>query len=386
MPLRGSLRTMAVEDLLDWLDRRLMRGAMDIECDSKVRTFLFDGGYLVGASSNQPGEHLGQLLLRSRTLDQETLGRAVKTQVTSGAPLSRVLHTMGAVDEQRLRNLLEEQAREGLLDTWTWHDGTFVFDETRGVEPELAISVRLRACLVLGRQRAHRWHQIRQRMPTNQIALAVGDRARISAAEDSEDDLEANLELVNSLESGLPIDDIVAFWHGRSFSVLDRLAKLLERGALVVNQPAGGPTASGLTPARDREDPPYDKGAFTVADLEQTARRAAAAGDSSGALEVARKALAMEPENPAAKRLFSELERAVFAELSRDLLTSFRVPRLLVDRAELDALNLSETERYLAGRIDGRWDLLSLMRVSPLPEAEALITFKRLADRGIISL
>ena len=80
------------------------------------------------------------------------------------------------------------------------------------------------------------------------------------------------------------------------------------------------------------------------------------------------------------------LERTVFAELSRDLLTSFRVPKLMVQRQELDRLELSDTERYLAGRVDGRWDLLSLMRVAPVREVEALITFKRLADRGIISL
>ena len=32
---------------------------------------------------------------------------------------------------------------------------------------------------------------------------------------------------------------------------------------------------------------------------------------------------------------------------------------------------LSEAERYLTGRIDGRWDLLSLMRVSPLRQVDA---------------
>ena len=36
--------------------------------------------------------------------------------------------------------------------------------------------------------------------------------------------------------------------------------------------------------------------------------------------------------------------------------------------------------------VDGRWDLLSLMRVSPLREVDALITFSKLADKGLISL
>jgi hypothetical protein len=123
-----------------------------------------------------------------------------------------------------------------------------------------------------------------------------------------------------------------------------------------------------------------------AATLLEESRRLAGEGDRLGAFDLAGRAAALEPENRSAQELFRAAERALFAELSRELLASFRVPRLLVARTELDRIELSETERYLAGRVDGRWDLLSLMRASSVREAEALITFKRLADRGIIAL
>jgi hypothetical protein len=101
---------------------------------------------------------------------------------------------------------------------------------------------------------------------------------------------------------------------------------------------------------------------------------------------MARMAVAGEPDNAAFQKLHRDLERSLFAELSRDLLASFRVPRLLVSRQEIERMELNEAERYLAGRVDGRWDLLSLLRGSQLRELDALITFKRLAERGIIAL
>jgi hypothetical protein len=126
--------------------------------------------------------------------------------------------------------------------------------------------------------------------------------------------------------------------------------------------------------------------AESAGDLAKAARGRAAGGDRIGALALAKRALEQEPEDPALQKLHRELERALLAELSRDLLTRYRVPRLLKTRDELAKLDMTDEERYLTGRIDGRWDLLSLMRVSPLREVEALVTFKRLADRGIISL
>jgi hypothetical protein len=54
--------------------------------------------------------------------------------------------------------------------------------------------------------------------------------------------------------------------------------------------------------------------------------------------------------------------------------------------AELDAAELSDIERRLAHRVDGRWDLLSLVRSSPFGEVPSLLAFATLAERGIIEL
>ncbi len=124
----------------------------------------------------------------------------------------------------------------------------------------------------------------------------------------------------------------------------------------------------------------------SVDDDIEAARRMFADGRGLDALDIIEKVCENHPDSEAAGELRASIERALFAELSQRLLSEFRIPKLLVDRDDLASLPLSEHERYLATRVDNRWDLLSLLRVSPMREVEALITFQRLADRGIISL
>jgi hypothetical protein len=83
------------------------------------------------------------------------------------------------------------------------------------------------------------------------------------------------------------------------------------------------------------------------------------------------------------EQLKASLRAAEVAELSRSLLGSYRVPR----RLEIDEEpELTEEERYLLGRVDGCWDLFSLVSSSALGEIETLVTFKRLSERGVIAL
>ena len=49
-------------------------------------------------------------------------------------------------------------------------------------------------------------------------------------------------------------------------------------------------------------------------------------------------------------------------------------------------LGLSTAEVELAARVDGRWDLLSLVKSAPIREAEALLAFAHLAEVGVVEL
>jgi uncharacterized protein DUF4388 len=371
MSVRGSLRTMAVEDLLDWIDRRHLVGSLTVERGPLVRTLEVDAGRAVGARSNDPNEQLGQLLLRTGTVDEKSLGEAFSVRSDTGVSIGKILLMVGGVQEPILRGVLVTKIREAVWDALTWTEGTFLF-EPGATPPGSAyeVSVDLGDCLTLTRQRASRWEQIRAIVPGDDAMIWIKDARLAVTAADPLAVRSSAERILDLARRGLTVGQMILEERGERFATLDRLTALVERSALGVERRRAMRPGTGAS----------------AAEMAEAARGRASGGDKSGALELVGRALAMAPGDGSLRALYRELERAVFAELSRDLLTRFRVPRLLKSRDELESLDLTDTERYLAGRVDGRWDLLSLMRVAPLREVEALLTFKRLADRGIIAL
>ena len=102
---------------------------------------------------------------------------------------------------------------------------------------------------------------------------------------------------------------------GLRFPVVTALAPLVEGGQLGVDRRA----------ARR----PTGEAELSLAELEKAARGKAARGDAVAAVEMVQVAVEKDPVNQILKELLKELERSLFAQLSRDLLTSFRVPKLL---------------------------------------------------------
>jgi uncharacterized protein DUF4388 len=371
MSLRGSLDTMTLDDILDWLDRRSVCGLLTVERGAQVRTFQVDSGSLTGAGSSDPHEHLGRLLVSRKLCTEAQLAEALRVRGDTGVALGKVLIMVGAVAEAGLRQVLEEKIRESLGEVMSWNEGSFEVERTgASTVSELEISVNLRATLEEARARGEQWRTLRQVLPSDEAMLYVVDEGPLVRPGDPLPVAEEARRLAEYTRRDLSVAEMCLAEGGRRFATVKRLVDLIERGALALDRRTTARTGEALDPA----------------DVEKVARRRAAEGDRSGALELARLAVAREPDNPALQKLHRDLERSLFAELSRDLLASFRVPRLLVTRQEIEAMDLDDAERYLAGRVDGRWDLLSLLRGSQLRELDALITFKRLADRGIIAL
>jgi hypothetical protein len=171
------------------------------------------------------------------------------------------------------------------------------------------------------------------------------------------------------LEGGATVGDAIAALAGERFAVLDVLADLVTMGAIAVDAERG------------KRNVPR-----TAAALQAALSLRDGDGDRAGALAVAAEALALAPGDTGIRRLYKEAERSRVTEVARALLSHHQVPTLRRSPGELDALELSDIERRTAHRVDGRWDLLSLVRSSPYGEVPTLLAFATLAERGIIAL
>jgi hypothetical protein len=162
--------------------------------------------------------------------------------------------------------------------------------------------------------------------------------------------------------------DIAATFAGERFATYDGLARMVASGRLTIDR-------------RHRER------TNSAVELAAGARGRLRQGDRAGALAMAMQALHQDPSDAEVRKTFSQTERARVAEIAKQLLARHRVPKRVKDVAKLPADHgLSEVELELAARVDGRWDLLSLVKSANVREAEALLAFARLAEAGVVTL
>ncbi len=371
MSLRGSLKTMPVADVFDWLQRRQPAGELTLDRANQTRRFQLADGAVTAASSTDPAEYLGQILLNTGVLSEDQLRDAYAAQSSDGVLLGKILVVGGMVAETALRDAIELKIRESIYDALSWADGAFQFDPAPedGTRPlEVEVSLPLADVVAAGGERAAQWRVLRAEIPYDTCRFFLPDKNWLDKAKPGS----PSAVMLQQVVRGLTVREISLAMHSMPFPVYQRLYELMARGILKIDRRA--------TPRSD------DEAHIPPEQLIEAARGRARGGARPGALEMAKKAISQAPQNDAIKKAYQEIERGLFAELSRTLLARFRVPKLLKERDELARTPMSAEERYLVDRIDGRWDLLSLMRVSPLREVDALITFSKLADKGLISL
>jgi hypothetical protein len=364
MSVRGALSTMPAEDVLEWVARRRWSGPITFERKELVRSLVVEDGAIVWASSSRRTEQLGVILVRSGLVGERALAEALETRAETGVPLGKVLLMAGAISELDLVDILATKIRETVTDVVTWTDGTFdILPKTIGpstwVNAQLAIDI----CLTVARRRRERMNEIIDALGSDEVTFFAPTGATAPPVEDG---AVLDTSRIWVLASGrLPATEIAAAFSGERFGTLDALARMVRDGRLSVER--------------------RQKSARTNSALELAAgaRGRLRQGDRAGAFAMASQALRQDPSDPEVRKTYARAERARVAEIARQLLSRHRIPRRVRDPA---GLGLSDVEIELAGRVDGRWDLLSLIRSAGVREAEALLAFSRLAEAGVVEL
>jgi hypothetical protein len=115
-------------------------------------------------------------------------------------------------------------------------------------------------------------------------------------------------------------------------------------------------------------------------------RDALESGKLDDAVDFLRRAVESNPLDLECKKLYDEAALKFRDYAYGNSMRPDKVPVLLRDFSELTAEELHPEEGFLLSRINGSWDLKSIIDISPLGEVEALLIMKRLLDRGIIEL
>jgi len=368
MGIAGNLKTMALSDIFQWLANGRVTGTLVVSNGEAVKSIYFRAGAIVSCNSTDPREFLGHFLVSHGCISEAELAAAVGEQDRSGELIGKILVDQGAVSQAELQRMLALKAEESIFELFLWEDGQFRFLDGQLPDYELVpISLNVTSVTLEGIRRVDEWARIRRFIPSAQcVPVAV---ANLLEGE-TDEARRAVLEQVNDDRS---VEEICLQTHSSEYFVSEILFQKAASGRLkavrprVVSAPAAAPgTAAAELVAEARAR-------LQELDFEQALRRLRAAGS-------------LQPDDRELSRDIKALETEMRAKLQEAGVERGGVPVLTGNPAALKGMSLTPEEGFILSRLGGGGDLGSILKISPLPELEALVVFSKLVKAGLVEI
>ena len=369
--LTGDLKTMSLPDLLQWTSLGQKSGTLVLRRDSLVKKVFFRNGGIVGSATNDPTEYLGQILISEGIISEQQLKEAIDQQLRSRVMLGRILVRQGLVTEAKVADILRRKAQETIYSLFLWNEAEFEFvEEEPAPGQQVLISVGVDEVLMEGLRRFDTAKLIRKVFPDNDVVLFRTKKAlpREIAAR------KFPSRLYGLVDGRRTLAEVILESHSPEFNVCQVLHAMVQRGYLAVERPAEGSTAqrSGSEQA--------------VVEIIAAVGELIKMDHTEAALVLLEKAGETVRANAELKALVQVAESRFVERAYRHYLPPGRIPRLKMPPEQLVSQNLSPQEMFLASRVNGCWDIQSIMTISPLREVDALRALKKLREKGIIEL
>lgn len=163
--LAGTLSSFTLPELFGQLVSGVRTGRLVVESGAVRKSVSLVDGQITFASSTDPDERLGTVLVRLGMLTEGAL-QAALTQVKPGTKLGQALVSTGAVTAAQLYSAMTYLVREITLGLFSISDGTFVFlDGAVEGEDALKLPERTRDLVLAGIARGEELGRLRRKYP-----------------------------------------------------------------------------------------------------------------------------------------------------------------------------------------------------------------------------
>jgi hypothetical protein len=361
----GELKTFPLADILDWVARRMKTGRLELKRKSTEKKLTFRDGLLHSSFSNDPRETMGQALVRESLIKEEQLFTALLRQETEGKRLGQILIGDGLLTEEVIKRTLRQNAEEIVYDLFLWPDGRFEFwEEATPADLRISLDIEIPYVLEEGRHRRLEWERLKKKFPSSDVTFRL-----MKDAEAIEDP--TGRSLLALATTGRTLAGIALEMRRGEFETALMLEGLVDLGALEAEQPSG---------PGDGSDP---VGAIQA--LLQRAQKRLQEGRFPAALEAYEAVLALDFLNHEAKKGLMAVGEARKRDRIARQVPLDKVPVLLIGSVALTRENFDSQEGFVLSRINGQWDVRSILKLCPIPEIDALSIFSRLLERKIIA-
>ena len=366
MSLKGDLKTMSLPDILQWISAGQKTGTLHIERRSIKKRIIVRDGLIYSSWSTDPRESLGQFLIRMRLVTEEQLFKALLAQEEKGRLIGSILVSDGILTEDDLREALKAKVEETIYDLFLWPSGLFEFKE--GEFPHdvlIAFETPVTPVVLEGIRRVDEWQRIRGVFPSMEITFKVQGAPHTIQ--------EPLLRQVLGLAaSGKTMAEISLELRRSEFETAALFYELYNRGLLAVDQV--------------RNDTRSADPVGAIQALLALAYHHLQKHRYESAIKTYEEVLALDRLNQNAKKGLIAAMEARQREKALKTVPLDKVPHLTVDMAALTRENLDSHEGFVLSRVNGDWDVQSILKLCPMTEEDALLIFARLLERKVIEL
>src|SRR2546428_5911816 len=136
MALEGTLRDFSLADIFQLIGLQRKTGVLTLRGTDDTVTVTFLDGKVVGADSlNKRLENrLGSVLMKSGTLTQEQLNRALEIQRETLQRLGFILTHYGIIPAEKLKDAIQLQIVQIIYRLFRWKDGEYHFSQETTIE------------------------------------------------------------------------------------------------------------------------------------------------------------------------------------------------------------------------------------------------------------
>jgi hypothetical protein len=183
--------------------------------------------------------------------------------------------------------------------------------------------------------------------------------------------------VLGAVDDDRSIEDICLHTRSSEFFVCQVLHRAVMDGKLKI-----------VRPRVIEADPqqPADAGPVTSGGLLERATEYLQDGEYEQAVRHLRAASSLEPDNRDLRQMVQQKELEVRANIAEAGIDPERVPVLEASLDQLRDVTFSPEEGFILSRINGKSDIRSIIKISPLTELGSLLVFWKLSRAGHIRL
>jgi uncharacterized protein DUF4388 len=247
--IRGEIETTSVPELLRSILGSGETGVLTIRNGEAVKRIFILSGRVAYASSNNPDERMGEVLLMRGKITVRSFVEASK-RIRPGLRLGSILVELGALEPEELIPAVEVHVKSILMDLFTWIRGEyeFVIKELDARDNVAMLNMSTENLILEGIRNTHSWQQ---------VIRALGDVESVFVPTGSTDantrlDLtEEEQEILAYVNGRASVEQVCDLSYLSSFETCRTLWALTVLG--IVRRGQAGETAALGEGARERE-------------------------------------------------------------------------------------------------------------------------------------